>query len=166
MASSYTAALNALGHMSFDWIIIIALIVLVAGESLRSGTNKAIALSLALPLGYVMYGFLQNAAFLQNSLAGEAANPTAQAVIFLGLLIVAFLLVYRCVSFYGASSGGMFGSAVVGISTVIILLVFWLQVPALSTLWKFGPQIQSVFAEAYRFWWLIGAYFVLAAFRS
>lgn len=31
---------------------------------------------------------------------------------------------------------------------------------------RFGDQVQAVFGEAYRFWWLAASYITLAAVRS
>ena len=153
------------GNWPTDWIILGALAVFIAAECWRSGSNRAASLALALPFSFLAMQALGHAAFLGSILLRSQA-PIAEAITFLGLIGLAYFFVHRILGFFSDSSGAPVQSLIAGIATAILLVVFWLQVPALASLWHFGPQVQAVFADQYRFWWMIGAYFALAYART
>ena len=66
---------------------------------------------------------------------------------------------------YGSESGRPLQAALGGIAAAAIIIVVWMGMPVLNDLWNFGTQVQSIFGEAYRFWWLIGSYAALAFVR-
>ena len=91
----------------------------------------------------------------------------APAATLFGILFVAFFIItYRIIGSYGMTGAFPVQATLGGIAAAIIVLVFWLQIPALDTLWHFGPQVQAVFAEKYRLLWIIGAFLALAFARK
>jgi hypothetical protein len=151
-------------HWPTDWIIVSALVILIAFDAYRSGSGRATALALALPLTLVLTNTLP-AAFLLGSVTEQFSAPSAQAVIFGVVFIALFLMLYRIV--YSFSGGGEIGPAFLcGMSATAVVMAVWLQVPGLQSLYHFGPQVESIFGELYRFWWFVAAYFMLAMARG
>jgi hypothetical protein len=155
----------ALAHWPSGWIVIGVGAILIAVDVLRSGSNRAVSFALALPVVLFAQDALSHAFVLGNILQ-QLTVSYVQAIVFGILLVVVYLLIQRMIGFYGSSSGTPFSAIIVGIACAILAVVIWLQTPALNSLWQFGPQVQTVFSEAYRFWWMAGAYLALAIARS
>ena len=154
----------AFSALPVDWLIIAALVILIAFDSLRSGTARAAALALALPATMLLTSVLPKAFFL-GPLSEGFKLPTGQLLIFGAVFVVLYIACYRTI-FAFADGGGVLQSLLAGFGATIILIVVWLEVPALGALWHLGDQVQAVFGETYRFWWLAGAYIALAFVRS
>jgi len=163
--ASTTAITAAFAHPPIDWVILLAFVLIVLVDALRSGTARAATLSVAFPLAFFLYDLLPHTAILAPLLEKITA-PLMQAGVFGVIFGVLFFLVYRIV--YSLSSAGDTPTtAVVGsLAAAVITLTIWLQVPALQSVWHFGPMIQAVFGAAYAFWWLIAAFFLMAFARS
>ncbi len=146
-----------------DWIILGVFAVLAAFISLRSGTGHACTLALSLPLAALFTKLLPSAAFVGGMIPSD---PTTEAFLFLGVLVVTCILVSRISASWDGGGGRPIQAALAGVAGTAILVTFWIMTPALDTLWHFGPQIQDLFGESYRFWWLIGSYSVLAFTRN
>ena len=147
-----------------DWIIIGALATFIALDSLRSGTARAAAIMLSLPGALLVTKALPDAVFL-GPLADQLTAPFVQAAIFMVIAVLLYLVAHRAI-FAFSDGGGVVQSGIAGVAAVIVLVVVWLQVPALESLWFFGDQVHAVFDEAYRFWWLVLSYAALAFVRS
>lgn len=148
-----------------DWIILVALAVFVAFDALRAGSNRAATLALAAPLSVVAFNELSQTAFISTFLAQFSA-PLAQAVLFGILIIIFFLFIRRIVGLWGDTSEGPLQALIAGVACAGIVATVWLQVPALDSLWHFGPQVHLVFGEAYRLGWLLAGTAALAYVRS
>lgn len=155
---------NFFAYIPLDWIIIAALAILLAFDCLRSGTKRVIALSLAFPLAYLLFASISSARFL-SSLSAQSASPMLQSLLFGAILVGMYFMMRRISSGYGRSEIALAQSAIASLAASAIVIVIWLQVPALQSIWHFGPQIQAVFGEAYKFWWLLAAYAALAFVR-
>lgn len=152
-------------NLPLDWMLVAALVVIFALDTFRSGAARASALSFALPAAYALYLFIGKAAFISDSLAKLTA-PATQAALFLAILVPVTLLVLRIGFSAGIEAGAPIQALLAGAAVAAIFVSFWLQVPALDTIWHFGSQAQSIFAVPYRFWWLAASYVALAAVRS
>ncbi|MDB5238470.1 MAG: hypothetical protein JWM46_740 [Candidatus Kaiserbacteria bacterium] len=149
-------------HISTDWIILVALVLLVTVDALRSGASRAIALSLALPPTYLCAALLSKSAIVGASLASIKGVP--YAVILLLLLGVFTVMMHRISRDYNSAS--VPNAILAGLATTALLAVFWMQLPALSALWHFSAPASEIFGSAYALFWLIGSYAALAAVRS
>jgi hypothetical protein len=152
-------------NLPLDWILIGVLFVIIAAETMRSGAQKACILSLAAPIASLLYLLVSHAALIATALA-QLSTPLSQALLFIGLVALTCLVIARIGLSFGSEAGAPIQAVVAGIATVAVVIAVWLQVPALDSIWHFGPQVQNIFAEQYRFWWLIGGYIALAAIRS
>lgn len=157
------SSLSSLGAHSTDWIVLGVFAAIVAFDAYRSGSGRAIALALAFPLTLYLMTALSGAAIL-GPLTKQFASGTAQSILFALLCVALFLAVYRMTFRYG--NGGIVQALLSAIALTAVVAVVWLQVPGLIALWHFGPQIQAVFGDTYRFWWIAGAYSALAFTRS
>lgn len=165
-ASTTLASTTAvLAHTPIDGVIIVALLIVLVIDSLRSGTARAATLAVALPLAVFSSSLLTHASIIGPMLE-KLSSPYMQAAIFALLFGVLFILVYRIMYALGGSGSTPTVSVVAGLSATIITLVMWLQVPALQSVWHFGPIIETVFGAAYAFWWLIAGYLLMAFVRS
>jgi hypothetical protein len=166
LASTTLASTTAvLAHTPIDGVIIVALLIVLVIDSLRSGTARAATLAVVFPLTFFFSNLLSEAAIL-GPMLDKLTSPYAQAAVFALLFGVLFVLVYRIMYALGGSGSTPTVSIVAGLSATIITLVMWLQVPALQSIWHFGPIIETVFGTAYAFWWLIAGYLLMAFVRS
>ena len=147
-----------------DWIILGALAILFSIDALRAGPAKISALALALPSAMLISGLLPGAAFL-GSIVSQFSTPFLQGALFLAIAAGLYILVRRMDASYGGE-GQPFQALLAGCAGTAILMVVWLQIPALTALWAFGSDIVGVFGTTYAFWWLIGSYAALAAVRG
>lgn len=152
-------------HVPTDWIVIIAFAILVAFDAIRSGTGRACALVLSLPITLFLISELPHAKIL-SGIAEQFETPTLKAVLFGIIFVVAYILVRRISPPYRNNNGASIQAIIAGIATVAVVVVVWLQVPELQSIWHFGAQVQAVFGEAYRFWWVAGAFAALAFVES
>jgi hypothetical protein len=148
-----------------DYFIIGGIILIVAVDSLRSGIGRAAAVSVALTLAFVFHQFLASAAFLGTLPMLSSGIAAAGAVG--GLVVLAYFLVRRMgLEYIDGGMGQPIQAAIASLAVTIILIVTWLGIPALTDVWQFNSQIQSLFAESYRLFWLLGAFAALAFARG
>lgn len=151
-------------HLSIDWIIIGVLAIAIALDAIRSGSARAASLALAAPLTLLLFNALSQAMIL-GAIVVQFSGTSAQMLLFAAIFIAMFLFVNRIVDSF-SENVGIARAAIAGVAATAVLLEVWLQVPGLQSLWHFGPQIQTMFGEAYRFWWLLIAYAALAFVRG
>lgn len=159
------AVISFAENIPVDWMLIGAFMVFSAFDVLRNGVGRLSALSLALPASLLVVSFFPQAAFL-GSLTGQLATPLLEAIIFLVFCTALYLLVRRMDSSYGSGYGQPLQALLAGCAGAAILIVVWLHVPALASLWQFGSDVTALFGGSYSFWWLIGSYATLAFIRS
>ena len=147
-----------------DWIILGAIAAIIALDALRSGSSRAVALSLAAPLALLLTNAIPQAALL-GPVSTQLTTTAAQALLFGAVFVMLFFALYRIVYSF-SETGGVVQALLSGIAAATMLIVVWLQVPALLSLWHFGPQVQLVFGEVYRLWWLVAALIALAFVRT
>lgn len=162
--SSFQQASSLFSHWPTDWIILGAVATLLTLDALRSGAGREIAIAFAAPLAMLLLGFLPKAALL-GAFRSSLSNGITQASVFFTLFSLIVFFVNRIVFFF-TGSGGVVSGLIAGIAATAVLTTVWLQIPALQGLYHFGPQVQAIFGEAYRFWWLLVAYAGLAFVRS
>ncbi len=160
----FTAWGALLTNWPTDWILIGAFAAVAAFDAMRSGPTRAAALALSLPAALLLLQQLPKA-LLVGPLSVQLGTPFAQAGIFAAAVVIMYIATHRLISNF---SNGLppIQALLTGLATAIVLVVVWLQVPALGSIWHFGPQAQAVFGVAYHFWWLLGSYAALAAVRS
>ncbi|MBI4090795.1 MAG: hypothetical protein HY422_02120, partial [Candidatus Komeilibacteria bacterium] len=67
---------------------------------------------------------------------------------------------------WGGEEGLTIQAAIAGVAAAGVVVTMWVATPPLQSLWQFGPQVQEIFGETYRFFWLISAFAALAFVRS
>lgn len=152
-------------HFPTDWVIILVFAVLVAGDTVRAGSARASALALSLPATLLIISTIPNAKML-SGVAGQFSSPVPKAVLFGIVFAIAYILVRRMSASYSSNTGEIIQSVLAGAAASFVAVVVWLQVPELQAIWSFGPQVQAVFGEAYRFWWIVGSYVALGFARG
>jgi hypothetical protein len=165
----YVMSMDAVsGLFSFipvDWIVIISFAILIGFDAMRSGMGRACALALSLPATMLLITALPKAGILSN-FTEQFTSSSFRAAVFGIVLIASYFLVRKITASHRNNRREITQSLVAGASTVAVMVVVWLQIPELQAIWQFGPQVQMVFGEAYRFWLVIGAYTALAFVRS
>lgn len=148
-----------------DWIILVAIIIVFALDSLRSGIGRASAVAVALPLALFLY-ILAKSAFLTWA-GGLFSTPPMQLAVFAALAVVIYVLLRRMgLDYVDGGMGAPVQAILAGTAVTVVFACIWLHEPALAGLWEVSGQIQDAFAEKFRLWWLLGAYVVLAFARG
>ncbi len=159
------AATGFFSYIPTDWIIIFALAVFIAFDALRSGFGRATAIALSLAATLFLASSLSQARIL-SGVAGQFSTPVLKAVLFGIIFVFVYLLVRRITATYRAHSGEIIQSLMAGAAATAVLVTIWLAAPELQSVWHFGPQVQAVFGEQYRFWWMALSYLALAFVRG
>ncbi len=155
----------ALLSIPADWIIIGTCTVLASLDIAAYGAKRECALALAFPLAATIFTLAPSTAFVGSTLQ-QIAFPHAEALVFVVLLIVLFAIIHRLRFADGIESARPLPAALGGVALTIIIIVFWLSIPALASLWMFGGSVQLLFAEQYRLFWLLAAYIALVVVRG
>lgn len=150
----------------FDWFIVAGFAFIIAIDALRSGIGRAAAITLALPIAIALYGFLPMTAVLSGMSIFSSSNMAARVT--LGIIFGAtYIMIRRMgIDFFDSGIGEPIQAIIASASATAIVLVFWLSTPALNDLWTVGPQLQALFSEPYRLFWLAGAYAALVFARG
>lgn len=152
-------------YIPIDWIVLFAITALIAFDAVRAGSGRAIALALALPASLFLIVELPHAILL-SGISAQFGTPILKSALFGIVFIITYLLVRRITGTYGNGGGAMIQALLTGIATVSVVVVVWLQLPELQSVWHFGSHVQAIFGEQYRFWWIIVSYAVLAFTRG
>lgn len=159
------ALVSVFSNVPLDWVIIAVFAIIMTADALRGGPSRATALALALPLTLLVANSLPDAR-LMGGVAAQLTSPVIGAVFDGILLVVLFICMYRITDTFGVDSAHPVQALFSGLAVAAIAVVIWLQIPALDGVWHFGPQIQAIFGEVYRFWWLLIAYIAIAFARG
>lgn len=152
------------GSVPTDWIILFAVTVLVALDALRSGSGRAMALVISMPVVLLLFNAFKSAAVLAP-LGSQLGTPLLQAALFIVLTFCVFLLVRRMTASWIGDSGAPLQALLAGAAATAVIAVTWVSIPAFDALWNFGGQVRDVFGEPFRFWWVLGSLAVLAFIR-
>lgn len=155
-------SISQLVGMPMDYFILALVALIIAFDAWRSGPNRAIALSLAFALTYISLSWASGTYFLNTI---EMSGYAALGIAFVKLIALYFIL-NRIVNSFGFGVGGPATALAAGLGATALSIVFWIATPTFNDLWTFGPVIQSIFGEAFRAWWLIGSFALLAFARG
>jgi len=161
----FGAITGTFANIPMDWIILGVVALLAAFDVVRAGSRRVTTFALALPVALLAFSALGQAAVLGPITAGLSLSY-AQALFFIALVFIMYILIGRIGISYGSGPGQPIQAALAGVALAAITTVVWIQVSPLDSIWHFGSQVQSLFGESYRFWWLIGSYMALAFARS
>ncbi|KKU27193.1 MAG: hypothetical protein UX39_C0003G0032 [Candidatus Magasanikbacteria bacterium GW2011_GWA2_46_17] len=164
MIGGYELVANSLSSIPLDWMVIVGFGIILAFIVMRTGISRAVALALSLPVALLIFSELTQARFLAG-IGAQLGTPIMKALVFIIPFVVIYYFVHQMIDTYGSGNGAITQALLASIATVVVVVVVWLQVPELQSLWHFGSQIQSIFDEQYRFWWLVCAYSTLAFVR-
>lgn len=146
-----------------DYFLLGGVFLALALDSLRSGIGRAAALAVALPLALVVHSLLGQASFI----GGMVTDDVVSTGVLLVIVAAMYLLVRRIgLDFLDGGMGQPVQAIIASSAATIVFAIVWLQAESLHSFWNFGDQIQAVFAASWRFFWLIGAYAMLAFARG
>jgi hypothetical protein len=148
--------------VALDYVLLCGIAILVALDTLRSGLGRAAALVITLSLAAFLMSLVPDTAFLASAISSDVLH----AVAFGALIVALYFLTRRMgLEFLSGGMGQPLQAALAGVAVAAVATVVWLSVPALESYWEFGPQLQAIFAEEFRLFWLLGAYAALAVAR-
>lgn len=153
---------NFFSSLPADWIVFGCLIVFFTFDALRAGPSRAMALAIALPLALFIADGVKEATFIGS------LSDTSTAVVggtFAVITVALSLAMYRIVDTYSESAGPV-RSPLAAIGAAVICAVVFTQLPADFLPWEPSSSFALVFGEAYRLYWFVGSYFLLAASRA
>lgn len=160
-----TTSLASFSSWPLDWVIVIVIVFALALETYRAGMGKAAALSIALPLTHVSLLWLPAAAGI-GGFVQQLSTPIAQVGIFLTVLSMLFVFIYRMFFAYDAGSKSIVQSAISAIATTAIIVLFWALAPGLNTLLPLSAPFAMLASESYRVYVLVVSYLALAIARG
>jgi hypothetical protein len=147
-----------------DWIVLGLIALGAAFVVVRSGSARIANAALALPIAYLMYSSIGKAAMI-GSLVSQLDTPILQALLFFILVTAVYLSIVRINYSYSSDSGQPIQAAIAGVAFTAMLACIWIQVPALSALWKFSGGAAGVFGAGNMFWLVLASLASLAFIR-
>ena len=147
-----------------DWYILGGLAVLSIVDTIRSGSQRSTGVVLALLATAILYTYMSQALVI-GSVIAALTLPIAHVVVF-GVLFAFMLVAALHIISYGIDDGKPVLAILLALATVILLVLIWIQVPVLQSIWSFSPPIQALFSESYRLFWALGALGIFAYVRS
>ena len=159
------AVMSIFSGIPTDWLIVGVFALLAAFDAVRAGARRICLLALALPATVLLVESLPGTAFL-GSIAEQFSTPMLGAILFFIVLVIMYVIVGRIGISWGGEAGQTLQAALAGVAAAALVVTFWIQVPALDSIWHFGTQVQDIFGESYRFFWLLGSYASLAFVRG
>lgn len=157
-------SLPSLATIPLDWIILSVFALVSIFDAYRSGSGRAAALAVALPVSIYLYPLLAKTAVLA-AVIGGFKTPILHLIIFGILFALLFILVSRITYGYADASRQPAQALMAGIAATAVFAACWQMIPDIRTLWTFGPTVAGIFGESYRIFWIIGAYALLAFSR-
>lgn len=164
-SSGFTQVSNFFSGVPVDWFVIGGITLIAAFDCVRMGTRRVVQVALALPLSALLMQSLPKA-FILGEATSQFTTPLMQAVLLGFVFAVLYVLMGRIGIAWGGEGGQPVQAALAGVAITGILITMWIVTPALDSLWHFVPQIQDIFGEQYRFWWLLGSFGALAYVRA
>lgn len=153
------------GNLPLDWLVLGAVVIVIALDALRSGLGRAISIALALPIAHFFF-LLADSTFLASA-EGLFSTPFMHTAVFGVLFVGLYFLIRRMGLEYVDSGMGAPVQAILGGTGVaVVFACIWLQTPVLSDLRAVSEQVETIFNESVRLWWLLGAYIALAFARG
>jgi len=147
-----------------DWYILGGLAVLSIVDTIRSGSQRSTAVVLALLATAILYTYMSQALVIGNVITALTL-PITHVVVF-GVLFAFMLVAALHIISYGIDDGKPVLAILLALATVILLVLIWIQVPVLQSIWLFSPPIKALFSESYRLFWALGALGIFAYVRS
>jgi hypothetical protein len=160
-----TSTVALLSGWSMDWPLLGIIAMLLSLECFSAGSTRTSTISIAFPLTAILFSWLPHT-FLIASFMSQLGTPVAEAALFGLILIGAYFAIHRIIFAFGSGGGDVPRSVVSGVAATIILVIFWLQTPGLNEIWQFSAQVQLIFGEQAKAWWLIGTFAILAYTRG
>ena len=165
VSGSFAPAANFFASIPTDWLLIGAFAVLVTFDTLKNGARRSCTVALALPIAAFLAGALP-----QSEIVGPLYVQSSTPIFTVGLFAALFIATYALISRFGLSWGDDAGqalhAALAGVAATAIVITMWIATPSLDGLWHFGSQVQNIFGEGYRFFWIFASYAVLAFVRN
>lgn len=148
-----------------DWIIIAGIVAIGALDSLRSGTRRATAAALSAPLTLFVWTALSDARFVSD-ITAQFESPGMEAILVGAIFVGLSILVYRMLDNARMTGSFPLPAILSGLAAAILVVIVWLHIPPLQAVWSIDNRVESLFADAYVFWWAIGSLCALAYARS
>jgi bacteriorhodopsin len=152
-------------HAPVDWIVIAILAFIVILDVFRSGSTKAAAWSISLPLCAMLFELIPRTAFL-GKLTAPLSSALPQFAIFCALFIVLFFVIYRIAHALGESGTGILQAIISAFAVSIVTAVIWVREPAIHALAPANQYTQVIFGEPYALFLILTALIALAFVRS
>lgn len=160
----FDAVISFFTNISIDWVVIGGCAVFFSFDALRSGTARVSALSIGLLLAISVTPFVAQTALLGKIV--PASSDALFVAVFIGLAITFFTALYRMIDTGYDTSYGFVQAPIAGVATTGILMLVLLQLPASTWPWAISDQVQLIFGESYRLFWIVGGIISLAIVRK
>lgn len=152
-----------LSQFPTEVFFIMALWLVAAAYSYKSGVSRISALSLALIITGLLFTTLSTTwPFASNSNA-ETVSIWASSIIVFMILMLGMIFIMRRIGVDAYMDNGRpTASAIAAIAFVALILAFWARIPAINSFQTFPTILAPFFTTQYFFWWIIGSLGALA----
>lgn len=156
--------LSSISHIPVDFVVIAVILAVFTIDAMRSGLGRVATFAIALPLTSAVFAFIPHA-FILGAMYSQLTHML-QSAAFIALFVVLYFFSYRIIDTFSISARSFLDAAFASIAATVVFLTIWVATPELSGLWQLQTNVATVFGASYALFWLVGAYGVLAFFRS
>lgn len=148
------------GSLSTDMMAAGGAFIVITLLALYAGSAQAVAIGLAAVLAPSVLALAQDAAFV----SGLASGATAERMFLIAVFAVLVVLV-NMMSRDILHMTSPLQAIMAGVGATCLVIMMWVSTPALAEWFVFGSTVTAVFAESFRFWWLMAVFGLFAFSR-
>jgi len=160
MGSSTLDVAMLAGSLSTDMMAAGGALLVITLLALYAGSAQAVAIGLAAVIAPSALALAQKASFVSGLTSGETGERVFLVALF-AVLVVLLNMMSRDILHMTSPMQAIMA----GVGATCLVIMMWISTPALAEWFSFGSTVTAVFAESFRFWWLMATFGLFAFSR-
>jgi hypothetical protein len=160
MGSSSLDVASLAGSLSSDVMVAGGALLVITLFAFYAGSAQAVAIGLAAVLAPTVVYLAQQGAFVSGLASGEGAERIFLVCVFAVLVVLVNMMSRDILHMTSPLQAIM-----AGFGATCLVIMMWISTPALTEWFVFGSTVTAVFAESFRFWWLMAVFGLFAFSR-